>query len=429
MKVYHKATTRGYTREVLDEKLPEKVEIALREVIGAAKEGLLALSVAVGLEVLHSMMEAEVAEIVGPKGKHLRERQAFRHGTEKGSVVLGGRKVSIRRPRVRSTSGREIRLQTYEAFQDESFFSKVCFERMLYGLSCRRYSAGLEPVGSEVEACATSRSSISRRFAIHASKALEELLTRQLRGERYSVLMLDGVVIADHTVVVALGITAEGEKRILGIWEGATENATVCRSLLEDLVARGLEVTPGILVVIDGSKALRAAVRDVLGQAAVVQRCQVHKKRNVLEHLPEKERDAVSRKLNQAWRETNYDKALKALQTLADELEDRYPGAAASLREGLEETLTVTRLRLPEQLIKTLKSTNAIESAFDKVRLAARNVKRWRNGRQVLRWSAAGLMAAEKGFSRIKGYRLLPLLTAALEREVAPKLSSTVKTA
>jgi transposase-like protein len=248
-------------------------------------------------------------------------------------------------------------------------------------------------------------------------------------GERYLVLMLDGVVIADHTVVVALGITAEGEKRILGLWEGATENAAVCRSLLEDLVARGLEVTPGILVVIDGCKALRAAVRNVLGQSAVVQRCQVHKKRNVLEHLPEKERNAVSRKLDRAWRETNYDKALKALQKLADELEDRYPGAAASLREGLEETLTVTRLGLPELLVKALKSTNAIESAFNKVRAAARNVKRWPNGRQVLRLSAAGLMAAEEGFSRIKGYRQLPLLAAALEREVAPKLSSTVKTA
>jgi transposase-like protein len=233
----------------------------------------------------------------------------------------------------------------------------------------------------------------------------------------------------EHTVVVALGITAGGEKQVLGLWEGATENATVCRALLEDLIARGFEVDRGMLLVIDGSKALRAAVRDVLGQAAVVQRCQVHKKRNVLEHLPEKEREAVGKKLDAAWRQTDYDNALRMLKRLADDLEVRHPGAAASLREGLEETLTVVRLGLPELLARSLRSTNCIESAFDKVRGYAHHVKRWRNGRQVLRWSAAGLLAAEKGFNRIKGYRLLPMLAVALEREVIPGLSSTTKLA
>jgi putative transposase len=228
------------------------------------------------------------------------------------------------------------------------------------------------------------------------------------------VLMLDGIEIAEHTVVVALGITASGEKQILGLWEGATENAAVCHALLTDLMERGLRVDEGILVVIDGSKALRAAVRDVLGPQAAVQRCQVHKKRNVLDHLPDEVRRWVSRKLDQCWRETDYEKARAALTGLAKNLEEKYPGAAASLREGLDETLTVLRLGLPEPLRKTLRSTNPIESAFDTVRMASRNVKRRRNGQQVLRWAAGGLLEAEKGFRRMKGYRQLPLLADAL---------------
>lgn len=211
MPVYHRITVEGH-RYLGDEvRLPEKIEIVLEEVLGAAKEGLLALSVAVGLEVLRSMMEAEVSEIAGPKGKHLGSRRAYRHGTEKGSVILGGRKASIRRPRVRTRDGREVKLITYQAFQDEGLFTRACFERLLYGLSCRRYQAGLEPVGGEVMTHGTAKTSISRRFAVLASKALKELLARPLSQERYLVLVLDGVSVAEHTVVVALGITAEGE--------------------------------------------------------------------------------------------------------------------------------------------------------------------------------------------------------------------------
>lgn len=218
-----------------------------------------------------------------------------------------------------------------------------------------------------------------------------------------------------------------GRKHILGLREGATENAAVVRGLLSDLVNRGFKTEEGILVVMDGAKALRAAVRQVFGNQAQVQRCQVHKKRNVLEHLPERERSWVGHKLHKAWQEADYNKT--ALRSLADSLEKQYPGAASSLREGLEETLTLTRLGLPETLKRTLRSTNAIESTFDKVRVASRNVKRWRNGEQVLRWSAAGLLEAEKGFRRIKGYRELPLLEEALRRTQAPEKPITVQTA
>ena len=409
--------------------LPQQVQVTLHALMGAAKEGLLALAVAVGLDVLRSMMEAEVTAIVGPKGKHNPNRKAFRHGAEEGRVVLGGRKVPIQRPRVRTKDGQEVRLSSYEAFQDEQLLTQAALERMLHGLSTRRYHHGLEPVGDDLPAVATSKSSVSRHFVAATRKALAELLARPLGDQRYLVLMLDGIEVADHTVVVALGITADGQKQILGLWEGATENATVCRALLTDLVERGLRVDGGILVVIAGAKALRAAVRDVLGARATVQRCQVHKKRNVLDHLPDEARAWVSRKLEQAWRETDYEKARTALTSLAKTLDDKYPGAAASLREGLEETLTVLRLELPEALRKTLRSTNPIESAFEKVRMASRNVKRWRNGQQVLRWTAAGLLEAEKGFRRIKGYRQLPMLSEALSRHAAPEASSAVQTA
>ena len=409
--------------------LPLQVQVSLHDLMGAAKEGLLALAVAVGLDVLRSMMEAEVTAIVGPKGKHNPNRKAFRHGTEEGRVVLGGRKVPIQRPRVRTKDGQEVRLSSYEAFQDEQLLTQAALERMLHGLSTRRYHHGLERVGDSLPAVATSKSSVSRHFVAATRKALAELLARPLGDQRYLVLMLDGIEVADHTVVVALGITADGQKQILGLWEGATENAAVCRALLTDLVERGLRVDGGILVVIDGAKALRAAVRDVLGAKATVQRCQVHKKRNVLDHLPDEARAWVGRKLDQAWRETDYEKARTALTSLAKTLEDKYPGAAASLREGLEETLTVLRLELPEALRKTLRSTNPIESAFEKVRMACRKVKRWRNGQQVLRWTAAGLLEAEKGFRHIKGYRQLPLLAEALRRHVVPESSSVVKTA
>lgn len=399
----------------------ETMELSLTEIMESAKEGLLALAVQTGLPVFQTLLQEEVTRLAGPKGKHNPNRQAVRHGVEQGSVVMGGRKVRVEKPRVRSVEGEELHLETYQAFQDPSFLTNAALERMIHGLSTRHYEHGLEPAGTDEKAGSTSKSTISRRFVEATKKQLAELLERRLDGKQYLALMIDGVVMADHTVVVALGIDDEGKKQILGLWEGATENATVCKSLLMDLVDRGLCADPGILVIIDGSKALRSAVRHVFGKQAVVQRCQVHKLRNVMDHLPERERAWVERKIKEAWKQPNADKALRALKRLANQLEEVHPGAAASLREGMEETLTVIRLGLPDLLQATMRSTNAIESAFKTVREVSRNVKRWRNGQQVLRWSAAGLLEAETRFRRIKGYRQLPLLKPALGREVGNK--------
>jgi transposase-like protein len=361
-------------------------------------------------------MDEEVTRLAGPKGRHRKGRKAYRWGGEQGSVVLGGRQTGVTRPRVRSLSAGELPLESYSAFQDADPLAEGVLERMLYGISCRRYPNSLEPVGTEVECHGVSKSAIDRQFVARTQRVLRELLERRLEALELCVLMVDGVVFAEHTVVTALGIDTTGHKHILGIWEGATENAVVVKALLADLVDRGLDVSKPLLVVIDGSKALRAAVRDVFGDHGVVQRCRVHRLRNVLEHLPKDAGQWVATQIRRAWQESSATKAKKKLLGLARTLEVEHPGAAASLKEGLEETLTITRLGLPPTLASTLSSTNCIESAFDRVRKCSRNVTRWRNGRMVMRWTTAGLLEAEKSFRRIKGYRALPVLIAALAK-------------
>jgi putative transposase len=400
--------------------LPPRVQEALGELVGSAKEGLLALSVGVGLGVLTELLEEEVVEVVGPKGKHIPERSAVRHGHEAGEVTLGGRRVAVERPRVRSADGRtEVRLRTYEYFADRDPLSRSVMERMLAGVSARRYRRTAEPVGEEVEqqARSTSKSSVSRTFIARTRGALSELMGRRLDDVRLAVMMIDGIDLGERTNVVALGITTEGVKIPLGLWEGSTENAAVATALLSDLVERGLDPEQGILFVIDGAKALRKAIRTVFGDDAPVQRCVRHKERNVTDHLPERERPAVKLRLRRAWAHDEHDRALDQLRQLASELEHSYPGAASSLREGMEETLTLTRLGVTGNLKRTLESTNPCESMIEIVRRTQRNVKRWSSGEMALRWTAAGMLEAERQFRKIIGYRDLATLVVAIERD------------
>jgi len=399
--------------------LPARVQEALGQLVGSAKEGLLALSVGVGLGVLAELLEEEVVEVVGAKGKHDPGRTAVRHGHGSGEVTLGGRRVGVERPRVRSADGRaEVRLQTYEYFADRDPLTKAVLERMLAGVSTRRYRRTQEPVGSGVERAArsTSKSSVSRTFIERTRGALSELMSRRLDDVRLAVMMLDGLELQGRTNVVCLGITTEGVKIPLGLWEGSTENATVATALLSDLVERGLDPAQGILFVIDGAKALRKAIRNVFGQAPV-QRCVRHKERNVIDHLPERERPSVKQRLRRAWALDDHARALDQLRQLAGELERTYPGAAGSLREGLEETLTLTRLGVTGSLKRTLESTNPCESMLEIVRRTQRNVKRWSSGEMALRWTAAGMLEAERQFRKIIGYRDLATLVVAIERD------------
>ena len=397
------------------EDLPEQVTIALRELAGTAKEGLLAFAVGIGLAVLGELFEAEVVRLAGAKGKHDADRRAYRHGHEPRQVTLGGRRVQVNKPRVRSVDDEEIELRTFRTFATRDLLNEAALGRMLAGLSTRRYSAGLESVG-QVEALATSKSAISHRFIQGTEQKLAELFGRDLSQLDLVAIFVDGVEIAEHCVVVALGIDAAGHKHPLGLWEGSTENKTVCNALLGNLIERGLHVEQPRLFVIDGGKAIRAAVLSTFGTYAVIHRCREHKRRNVLEHLPQAERMFVSRKLNKAWSETDARRAEAQLRALAKQLETKHPGAAASLLEGLEETLTVTRLGLSGSLLDTFKSTNPIESMISIARDVTGNVKRWKNGKMVVRWMAAGLLDAEKRFRRVKGCRDMPMLRVALRR-------------
>src|SRR6266545_2460879 len=398
--------------------LPDELRVALADVAGAAREGLLAMSVATGLAVMQAMFEAEITAV------------AVRHGTGKGSVTLGGRRVPVDRPRARSVDGHEVPLQTYGHFAADDQLSAVVLERMLAGVATRRHARVAEPVGEQVETTArsTSRSAVSRRFVRETETALAELLARDLTDLDIKVLMLDGEHLHDRCVVVALAIGADGTKVPIGLWDGSTENKIVVRSLLADLVERGLTFDDGLLVVIDGAKALAAGVREVFGAKALVQRCTLHKRRNVADHLPDKEKAFVDAKLVKAFGHPDPDLGLRNAQALATSLERTHPGAAASLREGLTEMFTVARLNIDGRLAKTLTTSNPVESMISIARTTNRNVTRWRDGHMVLRWTAAGMLNAERSFRRIKGHKQMPQLVAALHRHAHPELTADTET-
>lgn len=414
--------------EAPESPLPPRIQEALGELVGAAREGLLALSVGVGLSVVHELMELEVDEVVGPKGKHNPDRTASRHGHEDGSMTLGGRRVKVRRPRMRTADGEhELPVGTYEHFADRDPLTRAVMDRMLAGVSTRKCARVGEPVGDEISQAsrATSKSSVSQMFVERTTTALEELMSRRLDDIRLAAMMLDGMDIAERTHVVALGISTDGVKIPLGLWEGSTENASLVRLLLADLVDRGLDPEQAILFVIDGGKALRKGIREVFGQHALVHRCHRHKERNVTDLLPERDRDHVRARIRAAWSLSDAELAQQRLELLASELDRTWPDAAGSLREGLEETLTLMRLGITGNLATTLSSTNPCESMIEIVRYTQRNVKRWREGDMRKRWTAAGMLEAEQQFRRIIGYKDLAKLVIAIERQHATPAAPT----
>jgi transposase-like protein len=401
--------------------VPEAVSVALTELAGEVQEGLLALAVGTGLPVLTALMEADVTARCGEKGRHDATRTATGHGHGAGSVTLGGRRIPVVRPRMRASDGSgELPVAAYELFSQTEVLGRMAMERMLAGLSTRRYRVGLEPVGTRVDrsATATSKSVVSRRFVTATETALAELLAADLSGLDLVALMVDGAHFAEHCCVVALGIDIDGVKHPLSLVEGSTENATLVTELLVGLRERGLNVTRPILVVIDGSKALRRAVVDVFDHP-VIQRCQLHKIRNVQDRLPKKLRSVVAKRMRAAYQAGTALAAQAQLESLAGELDRTHPGAAASLREGLDDTLTVLRLDVPPTLARTLRSTNCVESMIEICRDHSRNVKCWRDGQMALRWCAAGMVKAGTQFRRVNGHLHLRSLRTALQRQVA----------
>jgi putative transposase len=408
------------------EGLPLEAIVALSDVAAAVKEGLLGFCADVGLMVMAQMLEAEMTSRVGPKHARISDREANWHGTTSGPVVLGGRQLSVSRPRGRTVAGGEIELDAWQAFSSKDLLDRLTVERMLAGVATRRHVDVAEPLSPELEAQAkaTGRSSVSRRFKRATTAALAELMARDLSGLEVAVIMIDGLDVAGQCVVAALAICTDGTKVPVGLWLGDTENKTVVSGLLADLAGRGLSADGGLLAVLDGAKALAAGVKKVFGEQAVIQRCILHKRRNVKGYLPKELGSKIDWRLAQAFANPNPEKGLDQAKRIAGELKADHPDAAASLLEGLDDMFTVRRLGINGRLAITLTNTNCIESMISVTRSTMGNVKRWQDGQMKKRWVAAGMLEAERSFRRVRGYKDIPALVAALRAEIGRRAAT-----
>jgi len=370
-----------------------------------------------GLEAVRTIFAEEAAAIAGVKKRHRVDRTAHHWGYANAELTLGGRRVVLPRPRVRSTDCRELALPSVTRFSSRDPLTERVLEQILLGVSTRKYGRSLEPVGAPVRTRATSKSSVSRTFVRATRERVEAELGSSLESLDLAVLMLDGIVVKRQSVVVALGVDVHGGKHVLGLRLGSTENAVLCTELLQDLLKRGLKVSRPLLCVIDGGGGLRRALRDVLGDQALIQRCQVHKIRNVTEHLPKKAQFWVGSQMREAYRAVGAEAARRQLKRVVAWLDrNGHEDAAGSLREGLEETLTVLKLHLPNTLTRSLSTTNAIENLMSSIRRTTRRVSRWKNGSMTRRWVAMAVFEARRGFRRLKGHREMPLLIEVLDR-------------
>ena len=396
-----------------------QVPLPVLGVLNGVREAFHGLCITTGIQVLEAMMEWDREDLCGPKGRHQAERPAWRGGSVASQVTLGGRQVAVPRLRVRRADG-EAPLPSFQWAAATDPLDEHTLSAVAAGVSTRRYAGTLDPAPAEVTERGTSSSAVSRRFVALSAKRLRSFLSRPLGELDLRVVCIDGKVFREHCMVVALGIDTQGCKHVLGLREGATETAAVASGLLSDLVTRGLPTDRTLLFVIDGAPGLRRAITDVCGSRAVVQRCQVHKLRNVLGHLPERLHASVGKALRDAWDLDSADRAARVLARLAGSLERDHPGAAASIREGLEETLTVQRLGLTGALERTLRTTNIIENLMGSVEGYTRRVKRWRGGQMIQRWVASALVEAEPRFRRVRGYRDLRYLVGALDALAPP---------
>jgi putative transposase len=396
----------------------QQLMVPLLLAMDATKKGLLAFVQQMGMVALSELLVLEAAQIVGAKGKHVEGRTHHHWGTGTTPMCFGGRNVSIAHPRVRARGkgkGGEVKLPSIEALREGDALSARVAEQIAVGVSTRGYERSLEPIEIAIEARGTSKSNASRALIEATTKKLDAFISRKLDDVDLVAMFIDGIEFAGHSVLIALGVTIDGTKTPLGIWAGSTENSTVTIALLTDLVERGLRVHESMLFVIDGGKAISKALRSVFGDRAIVQRCQVHKARNVRDHLPESRRAYVARQMRDAYASTTMATAKKKLLLLASWLASNgEDSAAASLREGLDETLTVLRLGLPPTLRRSLATTNAIENMNGSLRRIARNVKRWKDEAMIRRWVALGITEAQRRFRRLKGNKDMHVLVAAL---------------
>jgi len=401
----------GKIREIRDGQVILELPLPIADVLRGIPEAVEGLSQEVGLMLVSAVIESECERIAGKKDAKNPLRTANWWGSQLSPVYYDRRKVLIDRPRLRSKDNKEIQLNTYRAFQIPDKMKQSVMKQMVLGISSRNYEEAIE---SFVSGYGIKKSSISRHFVKATAEQMREFMERDISGLELCAIFIDGIEFKRQMLVVALGLDKKGKKHILGLWQGATENATVCTNLLNDTERRGLDMGKDYLFVLDGSKALRSAVARKFGTDVLVQRCQQHKRKNVRDHLPPEHQEAIDARIRTAYNMSDYDKAKESLDLTVKYLERLNPSAAASLKEGLEETLTVHRLGVTGLLRKTLSTTNPVESCFSVTRTITGRVKRWNGGDMVQRWAVAALLRAEKKFKRVKGYREIPKLIAAL---------------
>ena len=399
---------------------PIQLSFPTPDIVQLAQQGLGDLLRRVGQLFIENVLEAEATQLAGPRSQPDPQREAYRWGSEQGYCVIDGQKVPIARPRLRSKAeNREMALGSYELFQRASLVEENVWHKIMHGLTLRSYQ---EVVQQFSDAYGLSKSVVSEHFIEASRKKLEALLTRSLTYVSLCALVIDGTIFKGANLVVAIGIDYFGHKIVLGLRQGATENAVVVGELLGELAERGVDFTQPRLYIVDGGKAIRRAILDHAGEAAFLPRCQVHKIRNVCEHLPEAQHHAIRFQMRAAYEKTETADARQALYRLHDQLLEANPSAAASLAEGLEETLTVLELRITPRLRRSLSSTNGIESSFSITERICQQVKRWQGSDHRLRWVASSLMFAESRWNRLHGYRHIPVLVTALKTAYALRL-------
>jgi putative transposase len=408
----------GFRQLATEQNRTIQMMLPMAEIVGLLQQGVGHLLRETGLALMRLVMDEEVRHLAGERHQQHENRQAHRWGKEDGYCVIDGQKVPIQRTRLRTKNDREQRLGSYELFQRNGPLEQGVWDKIMRGLSTRNYGAVVRDFSN---AYGIEKSAVSENFIEASREKVKQLMERPLGELRLCAVVIDATPFKDRQIVVALGIGCDGRKTVLGLREGATENASVVGALLSDLLERGLDFTTPRIYVLDGGKALHTAVRRHAGEAAFIQRCQVHKKRNVVDHLPEEHKADVRRKLQSAYAMADYQDAKRALERLHHELMHLNPSAARSLEEGLEETLTVHKLRVPNQLRRTLCCTNVIESAFSIVETVCRNVKRWHDGDQIERWVGSGLIVAEQQFRKVIGFRQIPLLLSSMAAAVSSK--------
>ena len=387
-----------------------------RELEVDCKVEMIRALVPLGLMHVHELLDDEVKELAGERYRRKEESvHGRRHGSNPGTVGLAGQRVPIRVPRVRSIGGGEIPLRSYEALSEGGEVNELLLKRVLYGISCRNYESAAEVIPGAI---GLSSSTVSRGFVQASAAQLREMQERDLSGEDVVAMVLDGKTFAEATMVVALGITISGEKRFLGFVETDTENEQVLTPFLRSLLERGVDISQGLLVVVDGGKGLRAAVNKAFRHRALVQRCQWHKRENVVSYLSKGEQASWRKRLQRAYNRPVYQDARAALEQLHRELEERNQSAAGSLNEGLEETLTLHRLGVYGVLGRSFKTTNCLESVNALVEERCAKVDHWKNSNQRQRWLATALVDIEPRLRKVMGYRHLPKLREALKREL-----------